>query len=145
MTAALKKSGLELGVDVWSGFGGVLAVKDAYARDLISKAAELSSKVLRKFTVQQMEGIIDEEKRVSHADLADQTEDAIKEPNKYAPNLSLNPADVDSCYSPIIQSGSLDDKFDLRASASSSNNPLAYDSGTTIIIQLGARYKNCQS
>ena len=49
---------------------------------------------------------------------------------------------MDSCYSPIIQSGSLGEKFDLKASAQSTTNPLGYDAGTTIVVQLGARYRN---
>lgn len=112
------------------------------ARDCIMKAAEYSTKVLRKFVVKQMEDIIDEEKKVSQSDLADQAEDAIKEPSKVDPSIQLKAEDLDSCYSPIIQSGSRDDKFDLRPSCQSTNNPLAYDPATTIIIQLGARYKN---
>ena len=142
LNAALKKSGMELNIDVSAGFAGVLAIKDLAARDSIMKAAEYSTKVLRKFVVKQMEDIIDEEKKVSQSDLADMAEDAIKDPSKFDPSIQLKSEDLDSCYSPIIQSGSRDDKFDLRPSAQSSNNPLAYDTATTIIIQLGARYKN---
>jgi nucleosome binding factor SPN SPT16 subunit len=142
LNSALKKSGMEIGVDVSAGFSGVLAVKDNAARENIMKAAEHSTRVLKKFVVKEMEDIIDQEKKISHSDLADQAEDAIKDPTKVDPKTTLKADDLDSCYSPIIQSGSRDDKFDLRASASSSANPLAYDSGTTIIIQLGARYKN---
>jgi nucleosome binding factor SPN SPT16 subunit len=138
---ALKKSGLETGIDVYNGFAAVLAIKDAMARDCISKAADYSGKILRKFLVPKIEDVIDKEEKIAQSDLADQTEDAIKDPAKIGVT-TLNPADLDSCYSPIIQSGSAGEKFDLKASAQASNNPLAYDPGTTIIVQLGARYKN---
>ena len=83
LQAALKKSGLDVGVDVAAGFASVLAIKDLAARDCISKAADYSTRILKKFLIPQIEAVIDEERKVAQSDLADQTEDAIKEPAKW--------------------------------------------------------------
>lgn len=82
LQAALKKSGLEFGVDVSAGFGGVLAIKDMAARDCVTKAADYAGRVLKKFLLPRIEDIIDKDEKVAQSDLADQTEDAIKEPAK---------------------------------------------------------------
>jgi len=69
-------------VDVSAGFGGVLAIKDMAARDCVTKAADYATKVLKKFLLPRIEDIIDKEEKVAQSDLADETEDAIKEPAK---------------------------------------------------------------
>ena len=69
-------------MDVSAGFGGVLAIKDMAARDCVTKAADYATKVLKKFLLPRIEDIIDKEEKVAQSDLADQTEDAIKEPAK---------------------------------------------------------------
>jgi len=139
--SALKKSGLEYGVDVSHGFASVLAIKDAPARDAITQASEVTTRVFRKFFVEMMEKIIETDKPMTHADFADKVEDVIKDP----PQVKLTQYksdDLDSCYSPIIQSGSGGEKFDLRPSAQSSTQPIQPGSGMSLIAQFGARYKN---
>jgi len=80
--AALKKSGMEIGVNVSDGFSNVLAVKDVAARECVTKAADYSAKVLKKFLQPRIEEIIDSEKKIAQSDLADETDDAIKAPEK---------------------------------------------------------------
>jgi nucleosome binding factor SPN SPT16 subunit len=148
LTSALKKvTGLELGVDVSGGFGSVMSIKDNFAKDCQMRASDHSGKVLKKYVMPMIEEMIDAEGKVAQTEFSDKTEDAIKDPTKIK-GLNeqllqeLHQGHVDSCYTPIIQSGSGDDKFDLKPSAQSTSNPLAYDSGSTLIIQLGVRYKN---
>ena len=94
LQSALKKSGLDIGVDVSGGFSGVLAIKDSAARECVTKAADYSMKVLKKFLLPKVEGIIDEESKVAQSDLADLTEDAIKDPAKLGVGVSAQHADT---------------------------------------------------
>jgi nucleosome binding factor SPN SPT16 subunit len=82
LQAALKKSGLEVGVDVSAGFASVLAIKDAYAKECLVKAAHYSGRVLKKVLVKKIEDIIDQEQKIAQSDIADLAEDAIKDPAK---------------------------------------------------------------
>ena len=139
-------------VDVSSAWGLLLSVHDAAARQCLEKAAELSTRVMKKYLVSEMETIIDEAKQHSQQQLADSTEDAIRNPTKIGitalgpkeGEVKLSADDVDSCYTPIIQSGGVGEgsDYDLKVSAASPALPLQYDSETSIIVQLGARYRN---
>ena len=144
-------------VDVSVAISLCLSVHDAAARRSLALAAELTSRVMKKFAVQEMETIVDEEKQQSQLELADRVEDAIRNPTKVGihtlgimtgggPSDEVKVAldDVDSCYTPIIQSGGEGEgsEYDLRVSAQSSSLPLQYSSETAIIMQMGARYRN---
>merc|ERR1719162_1422336 len=76
----------------------------------------------------------DEEKKIAHEKLAEETEDVFQEPSKLG--VKLSPEFLESCYTPIIQSGG---KFDLKPSAFSNGDNLYYG---TITCSLGARYKS---
>ena len=139
-------------VDVSVAVALCLSVHDAAARRSLALAAELTTRVMKKFAAAEMETIIDEEKQQSQLELADQVEDVIRNPTKAGihtlgtagEEVKISLDDVDSCYTPIIQSGGEGEgsEYDLRVSAQSSSLPLQYGSETAIIMQMGARYRN---
>ena len=100
----------------------------------MKKAAVFSAVLMQKYLVQQIETVVDEDKKISHEKLAQDTEDAFGDPVKLG--VKLNPDLVESCYTPIIQSGG---KFDLKPSAFSNEDNLHFG---TITCSLGARYKS---
>ncbi|XP_073002538.1 FACT complex subunit SPT16-like [Typha latifolia] len=123
--------------DVTNGFSDFFAVKDATELTCVKKAAYLTSCVMINFVVPKLEKIIDEEKRVSHSALMEDTEKAILDPVKVKSKLKAE--NVDICYPPIFQSGG---KFDLRPSASSNGDDLYYDSKSVIVCAVGSRYNS---
>mmetsp|Transcript_4057 Transcript_4057/g.6766 ORF Transcript_4057/g.6766 Transcript_4057/m.6766 type:complete len:1035 (+) Transcript_4057:3-3107(+) len=121
-------------VELGPALARLLAVKDTTEQGMIKRAAVFSAVVMTKQLVQRIEAVIDEEERVSHEKLAEETDQAFSEPAKYG--VKLQPDNLESCYTPIIQSGG---KFDLKPSAFSDDKNL--HSGT-ITCSLGARYKS---
>ncbi|KAL5836619.1 hypothetical protein ACOSQ3_013788 [Xanthoceras sorbifolium] len=132
----LKSANFELS-DVSNGFSDLFAVKDDTEITNIKKAAFLSSSVMKQFVVPKLEKVIDEEKKVSHSSLVDETEKVILEPAKI--KVKLKAENVDICYPPIFQSGGV---FDLKPSASSNDENLYYDSTSVIICAIGSRYNS---
>lgn len=132
----LKKANFALS-DVSNGFSDLFAIKDDTELTNIKKAAFLSSSVMKQFVVPKLEKVIDEEKKVSHSSLMDETEKAILEPARI--KVKLKAENVDICYPPIFQSGG---EFDLKPSASSNDNYLYYDSTSVIICAVGSRYNS---
>lgn len=132
----LKNANLQL-IDVTNGFSGLFAVKDTDELTNIKKAAYLTSSVMKQFVVPKLEKTIDEEKRVTHSSLMDNTEKVILEPAKI--KVKLKAENVDICYPPIFQSGG---EFDLRPSASSNDDNLFYDPTSVIICAVGSRYNS---
>lgn len=130
----LSGSSLQL-VDVTNGFSELFAVKDASELNCVRKAAYLTSTVMKNFVVPKLEQTIDEEKKVPHSSLMEETEKAIHDPVKL--KVKLKADNVDICYPPILQSGG---KFDLRPSASCNDDNLHYESASVILCALGARY-----
>lgn len=121
--------------DVTNGFSDLFAIKDASEITCVRKAAYLASNVMKNFVVPKLEQTIDEEKKVSHSSLMEETEKVIHDPRKL--NLKLKAENVDICYPPILQSGG---EFDLKPSASCNNDNLYYETESVIICALGARY-----
>ena len=130
--AKLAEGGLAA-VELAPALADLLAVKDHTEAQTIKRAAIASALVMAKYFQSEMEEVVDKERKVSHETLADQTEQAISDPAKLG--LKLSPDDLQSCYTPIIQSGG---EFDLRPSASSTDKPLYF---STITCSLGVRYK----
>eukprot|EP01018_Ginkgo_biloba_P030029 Gb_09795 [translate_table: standard] len=135
-TEKLKGTEFQL-VDASNGFSDLFAVKDETEITNIKKAAFLSASVLKQFVVPKLEVIIDEEKKVTHSDLMDETEKAILDPVKA--KVKLKAENVDICYPPVFQSGG---EFDLRPSASSNDEYLYYDATGVIICAIGSRYNS---
>ncbi|KAG8366301.1 hypothetical protein BUALT_Bualt17G0062100 [Buddleja alternifolia] len=132
----LKDSGLQLS-DITNGLSDIFAVKDKNEITCIKKAAYLTACAMKNFVVPKVEKVIDEEKKVTHASLMDETEKAILDPVKIGVKLKAD--NVDICYPPIFQSGG---NFDLRPSASSNDDYLYYDSYSVIICAIGSRYNS---
>ncbi|KAK6159772.1 hypothetical protein DH2020_003153 [Rehmannia glutinosa] len=132
----LKGSGLPLS-DISNGLSDLFAVKDKNEITCIKKAAYLTACAMKNFVVPKVEKVIDEEKKVTHALLMDDTEKAILDPVKIG--VKLKAENVDICYPPIFQSGG---NFDLRPSASSNDDYLYYDSSSVIICAIGSRYNS---
>ncbi|XP_047333014.1 FACT complex subunit SPT16-like [Impatiens glandulifera] len=123
--------------DISNGFSDLFAVKDSVEITNVKKAAYLTSSVMKHFVVPKIEKVIDEEKKVSHSSLMDDTEKVILEPSKI--NVKLKAENIDICYPPIFQSGG---EFDLKPSASSNDDNLYYDSTSVIICAIGSRYNS---
>lgn len=135
-TEKLKNTQFQLS-DVTNGFSDLFAVKDTIEIMNVKKAGYLTSSVMKHFVVPKLERVIDEEKKVSHSSLMDDTEKVILEPAKI--KVKLKADNVDICYPPIFQSGG---EFDLRPSASSNEQNLYYDSTSVIICAIGSRYNS---
>ncbi|CAK9185979.1 unnamed protein product [Ilex paraguariensis] len=123
--------------DISNGFSDLFAVKDLAEITNVKKAAYLTSSVMKHFVVPKMEKVIDEEKKISHSSLMDDTEKVILEPARI--KVKLKAENVDICYPPIFQSGG---EFDLKPSASSNDLNLYYDSSSVIICAIGSRYNS---
>ena len=67
------------------------------------KASFLSTQAMVKYVIPQLETIIDEEKNVKHSTLSSLIEDRILDPSKLEVRLKVTK--VNTCYSPIVQSG----------------------------------------
>ncbi|GAU22459.1 hypothetical protein TSUD_123460 [Trifolium subterraneum] len=124
-------------VDVANGFSALFAAKSNEEVTSIKRAAYLTTSVMKNFVVTKLENVIDEEKKILHSTLMEETEKVILEPSKV--NCKLKADNVDICYPPIFQSGG---KFDLKPSAVSNDEALYYDSASVIICAVGARYKS---
>lgn len=132
----LKDANFQLS-DVTNGFSDLFAIKDQTEITNVKKAAYLTASVMKHFVVPKVEKVIDEEKKISHSSLMDETEKAILEPARI--KVKLKAENVDICYPPIFQSGG---EFDLKPSASSNDNDLYYDSTSVIICAVGSRYNS---
>ncbi|KAA8545293.1 hypothetical protein F0562_020077 [Nyssa sinensis] len=132
----LNNSGLQVS-DITNGLSDLFAVKDSGEITNLKKAAFLTASAMKNFVVPNLEKVIDEEKKVTHSSLMDDTEKAILEPARV--KVKLKAENVDICYPPIFQSGG---NFDLRPSASSNDECLYYDSASVIICAIGSRYNS---
>ncbi|PIA37977.1 hypothetical protein AQUCO_02900079v1 [Aquilegia coerulea] len=132
----LKNSNFQL-ADVTNGFSELFAVKDSAELTNMKKAAYLAASVMTNYVVPRLENIIDEEKKVSHSTLMNDTEKCILAPSRI--KLKLKAENVDICYPPIFQSGG---EFDLKPTASSNDHSLYYDSTSVIISAIGSRYNS---
>nr|XP_043628802.1 FACT complex subunit SPT16-like [Erigeron canadensis]XP_043628810.1 FACT complex subunit SPT16-like [Erigeron canadensis] len=135
-TEKVKSSGLQLS-DITNGLADLFAVKETGELTNVKKAAYLTASAMKLFVVPKLEQVIDEEKKVTHSSLMDDTEKAILEPTRI--KVKLKADNVDICYPPIFQSGG---NFDLKPSASSNDDNLSYDTASVIICALGSRYNS---
>lgn len=121
-------------VDVAHALSFVMSVKDETELDLMKKSSVLSNKVMKHGYVKKMEEVIDSEEPITHEQLSTYVEEILEDPSKIS--LKVPKEDVQSCYTPIIQSGG---KYDLRVSAQSTSDKLSHD---IIMVSIGARYRN---
>jgi len=128
-------------VNAAAGTGIHMAIKDKQDLTSVRGAASLSSDILHKFLRRRItESVDDPDKSPTHSSLAESAlayfvPDAKDEKLKYINKHKLEVGDVDSCYTPIVQSGK---KFSLKVSAQSDESILA--SSGAIMCTLGARY-----
>lgn len=108
---------MELGPSI----ADLLSVKDDIELQNVKRAAVFSSVLMQKHLVGRLEAVVDEEVAITHERLAEETEEAFQDPPKLG--VKLNPDLLESCYTPIIQSGG---KFDLKPSAFSNSEKLFY-------------------
>lgn len=120
-------------VDAAAGLSFVMSVKDEEELDLMKKSSVLANKVMKHGYVKKMEEVIDSEESITHATLATYVEEILDDPSKIS--LKVPKEDVQSCYSPIVQSGGA---YNLKVSAQSTGAKLSND---IIIVSIGARYK----
>ncbi|RKP10675.1 FACT complex subunit spt16 [Thamnocephalis sphaerospora] len=126
-------------VDVSTGMGQILAVKDEEEIWNSRMAAKLTSNMMKQFFVKEMSALIDEEKSITHDKFSEMIEETLVDERKRTAIRLPNEADadvIDWCYSPIVQSGG---KFDLRSSAVSNKDLLH---AGTILCSFGVRYKS---
>jgi len=121
-------------VELNTAVGLFLAVKDENEVEMCKRAAILTNKVMKHSFINEMEEVLDKGSKVSHEKLADAIDKTILDaPNKL--QLKIAAEAIDSCFTPIVQSGG---KYDIKVSAVSSDGHL---SGDVILCSLGARYK----
>jgi len=126
-------------IDIAPALSTVLAVKDENELRSMRTAARAASGMMSDYWVEEMSGVLDAEKRVSHKALSDKISAKIDD-TKFFKKISKLPSDFDSqqldwAYGPVVQSGG---KYDLKLSAQSDSENL--HSGC-IISGLGFRYK----
>lgn len=107
-------------------------------------ASRACTGLLTEYFVEEMSEILDEEKKVTHDDLAAKVENKIDDKKFFAGLKSKLPADFDTnqldwVYGPVIQSGG---SYDLKITARPDNKPLH---AGTIIAGFGLRYKSYNS
>jgi len=111
----------------------VMAIKDENEQSRVKRAALLTCAVYKNYLIPELETILDEEQKVSHEQLSTETEKRLVDP-ALVQVKKLKSSLCDTCYLPIIQSGT---KFDLRPSAVSNSEKI---SGGCVIVSMGARY-----
>ncbi|XP_067013415.1 FACT complex subunit spt16 isoform X2 [Anabrus simplex] len=130
--SALKKEQFE-NVDVSAAVAYVMAPKEDSEILTIKKACLVSVDVYTKYLKDQIMEIIDSDKKVKHAKLAEGVETAITD-KKYVSGVDTS--QVDMCYPAIIQSGG---NYNLKFSVVSDKNVLHFGA---IVCSLGTRYKS---
>lgn len=129
---AIKENNFEP-VDMSSNMAIVMASKEESELTTIKKACTATVDVFSKYLKEQIMDIIDRDKKVKHAKLAEGVEQAMTD-KKYVGNFDTQ--QIEPCYPPIIQSGG---NYALKFSVSSDKNPMHFDA---IVCCMGVRYKN---
>ncbi|MCJ1348492.1 FACT complex subunit spt16 [Peltigera leucophlebia] len=121
-----------------------LSVKEETELRCMRNAARACTGLMSEFFVEEMSGILDEEKKVTHKDLADKIDQKVDDA-KFFQNLKsklkddFDSSQLDWIYGPVVQSGG---NYDLKLTAQSDNNTLH---AGPIIAGLGLRYKSYSS
>jgi nucleosome binding factor SPN SPT16 subunit len=124
-------------VEITPPIGHYFAKKDPEETECIKKACILSNKVMKHgFVNGEMEKILDSDEKKSHEAISVSLEEILQDPTKIGVKISSDV--VDSTYSPIIQSGSCKEGYDIKVNAASDSANLSPD---IIICSLGARYR----
>ncbi|XP_064111889.1 FACT complex subunit spt16-like isoform X4 [Macrobrachium nipponense] len=120
-------------IDVSSNMAIVMSAKEESEINTIKKACNATVDVFSKYLKEQIMDIIDRDRKVKHAKLAEGVEQAMTD-KKYVGGY--DPQQIEPCYPPIIQSGG---NYALKFSVSSDKNAMHFGA---IICCMGVRYKN---
>jgi len=131
--SAVKEASFET-VDISATMAFVMSMKEDSELKTIRRACDITVDVFSKYLKDQVMEIIDADKKVRHAKLAEEVEKALTN-KKYIPG-SVDATHIESCYPAIIQSGG---HYSLKFSVVSDKNVLHFGA---IICSLGARYKS---
>ncbi|XP_027230811.2 FACT complex subunit spt16 isoform X1 [Penaeus vannamei] len=129
---AVKEANFEQ-VDMSATMALVMSAKEESEIAIIKKASNATVDVFSKYLKEQIMDIIDRDKKVKHAKLAEGVEQAMTD-KKYVG--SYDTQQIEPCYPPIIQSGG---NYALKFSVSSDKNPMHFGA---IVCCMGVRYKN---
>uniref|UniRef100_A0A914VZ60 FACT complex subunit n=1 Tax=Plectus sambesii TaxID=2011161 RepID=A0A914VZ60_9BILA len=129
---ATASSGFEK-IDVASAMAGLMAVKDDAEIALIKQAAKITCDVWNASLRTKIIDIIDQEKKVKHERLAEETEKAMQDVRVIG---NVRKDNVEPCYTPIIQSGG---NYSLKLSAESDSKNMHFGS---VVSSLGVRYQS---
>lgn len=107
---------------------------DEMAIENITKCSNMSSRLFKKVFTAEMETAIDEEKKVTHFDIAAKVEEALDNLKKYG--IKLEPEQVDLSLLPVIQSGGNYNTniFDIEPDKSTLQDDI-------ILVSMGGKYK----
>ncbi|GAB7356004.1 hypothetical protein MBLNU459_g6628t2 [Dothideomycetes sp. NU459] len=126
-------------VDITPAISAALIVKDEKELRAIRDASRASSGIMANYFVDQMSGILDEEKKTSHKTLSTKVSDKIDDEKffqKLKVSSGFDPAQLDWSLSPVVQSGG---KYDIKLSADADDNNLH---AGVILSTLGLRYQS---
>lgn len=120
-------------IDVSAALGWIMCIKEEPEILTVKKACLVTVDVFTKYLKDHIMEIIDADKKVKHAKLAEGVEQALTD-KKYVSGVDTS--QLDMCYPAIIQSGG---NYSLKFSAISDKNHLHFGA---IICSLGVRYKS---
>jgi len=130
-------------VEVAPGLSQAMAIKDEEELKAIRTGAKAASAVMSDYWVDEMSGVLDAEKKITHAKLAANILAKIDDQKFFKKVSKLTPdfdnQHLDWAFGPVVQSGG---QYDLKLSAQSNNDNL--HSGC-IITGLGFRYRTYSS
>ena len=126
-------------VDITNAFSTAFAVKDENELRAMRTAARAASGMISDYWVDEMQTVLDQEKKITHRQLSEKMSKKIDD-TKFFNKVSKLPADFDNqqldwAYGPIVQSGG---QYDMRMSAQPNDDNL--HSGC-IMAGVGFRYK----
>lgn len=124
-------------VDVTPAISAALSVKDEKELRAIRDSSRASSGLVANYFVDQMSGILDEEKKMSHKALSEKIANKIEDDKffqKLKVSTGFDPLQLDWSVAPIVQSGG---KYDLKISAQPDDANLH---AGVILCTLGLRY-----
>ncbi|GAM87101.1 hypothetical protein ANO11243_051220 [Dothideomycetidae sp. 11243] len=126
-------------VDIAPALSAALSVKDENELRAIRDASRASSGLMAKYFVDQMSGIIDEEKKITHKKLSQMVADKIEDEKFFTKLKVPDPNQLDWAVQPVVQSGG---KYDLKLSAAPDDASLH---AGVITASLGLRYATYSS
>lgn len=130
--AALKDKNFEQ-IDISAALGWIMCIKEESEILTVKKACLVTCDVFGKYLKDHIMEIIDADKKVKHAKLAEGVEQALTD-KKYVSGVDTS--QLEMCYPAIIQSGG---NYSLKFSAVSDKNHLHFGA---IVCSLGVRYKS---